>query len=474
MDEAIRRADEALTEMVALTRDGQVSCGELRRGLAATKALRGKLDAFQADSASVLAVRESHGDGGTGVLAQTAGLSRGEAAGQVKTAQRLATLPEVQKAVEDGRVSSANARKLVEACEKTSAEQVRGDDGLLEKAAELSPEQFAREASRWAAERQEDDGEDAYRRQRARRRLSFWHDDNDGMMHLRGELDPVTGAKLQRRLRKEAERLRRYDVNTAGAEQRSLPQRLADALETLTAGCPGKASVGRGGVSADVTIVQHLTAEGDKAFAEIAGGGTIPQSVFEEHMCSARYRGAVFNSKGIPLWQGHAKSSVTEAQKAALIALYGACGGCGAHHGLCDGHHIDPVSQGGPTDIDNLMLLCWECHGNVHRHGWRVVPDGRGLYTIEPPDRIRHGPAHASDPPTVPGSMPGSTIKRGEMVPSETSRSEPAEARAGPSGVTVARQALREAIGDRIGPSPPELRVAGGPRRSEDSLFNFA
>ena len=438
MDEAIRRADEALTEMVELTRSGDVSCSELRRGLEATKALRGKLDAYQADSASVLAVRESHGDGGAGVLAQAAGLSRRDAAGQVKTAQRLAALPEVQQAVEDGRVSPANAVTLVKACEKTSHEQVRGDGGLLEKAAELSPEQFRHEAGRWTAQRQSDDGEGAYRRQRARRRLSIWHDEDDGMVHLRGELDPVIGTKLQGRLRQEAERLRRCDVNTAGGEQRSLPQRLADALETLTADSPGKAGAGRSRASADVTIVQHLAPDGDEAFAEVAGGGTIPQSVFEEHMCNARYRGAVFSSKGIPLWQGHAKSSVTDAQRAALIALYGACGGCGAHHGLCDGHHIDPVSQGGPTDIDNLMLLCWECHRNVHRHGWRVVPDGRGLYTIEPPDRIRYGPARAPDPTLLPGSMPRSTIRRGETVPSGTSRSEPAEARAGPSGVATA------------------------------------
>ncbi len=329
------------------------------------------------------------------------------------------------------RVSPANARVLAQASEKTSAEQVRGDSGLLEKAAVLSPEQFSQEAGRWAAQRQADGGEDAYRRQRARRRLSILNGD-DGMVLLRGDLDPVCGAKMRRRLFKEAERLRRCDVNNPSGEQRTLPQRLADALDTLTADRRGKAGASVRRPSADITIVQHLSVEGDKAFAEIAGGGTIPQTVFEEHMCNSRYRGAVFNSKGIPLWQGHATSSVTDAQKAALTALYGACGGCGAHHGLCDGHHIDPVSRGGPTDIENLMLLCWECHRNVHRHGWRVVPDGRGLYTIEPPDRIRYGPARSPDLPAAPDSEPGATFDLGERVPATTVRSEPVGARAGP------------------------------------------
>ena len=49
------------------------------------------------------------------------------------------------------------------------------------------------------------------------------------------------------------------------------------------------------------------------------------------------------------------------------------------------------------------MLACWACHQKIHHHGWREVPDGRGLYTIVPPKRIRHGPAHAPDPPPAHG-----------------------------------------------------------------------
>ena len=46
---------------------------------------------------------------------------------------------------------------------------------------------------------------------------------------------PLLGAKMRTRLLKEAERLRRCDVGNPGGEQRTLPQRLVDALETLTA-----------------------------------------------------------------------------------------------------------------------------------------------------------------------------------------------------------------------------------------------
>ena len=404
VSEKVQRVSAGLAELIRLVNDPTTTTADARTVLVESKTLSGQLSVLQADAAALVAGRERHGDGGAGVLAEAAGLRKGEAAGQVKTVERLESMPAVRDALESGDISMANAKTLATAGDKTSAEQVQGDAGLLAKAAELSPEQFAREAGRWAAQRQHDDGEDQYRRQRARRKLKVW-DGDDGMVHLYGELDPVTGAKMHKRLLKEAERLRRCDVNSPHGEQRSRPQRLADALDTLTSG-DSHGSRGRGGGSADIAIVQHLTAEGDRAFAEIAGSGTIPQSVFEEHMCNARFRGVVFSSKGVPLWQGHAKTSVTDAQRAALIALYGACGGCGAHYAVCDGHHIDPVSRGGPTNIDNLMLACWGCHQKIHHHGWRVVPDGRGLHTIAPPERIRHGPAHAPDPPPAHGPPP--------------------------------------------------------------------
>ena len=195
----------------------------------------------------------------------------------------------------------------------------------------------------------------------------------------------------------------------------------------------GKCGCG-GRPSADITIVQHLSAEGTGAFTEIAGGGVIPASVLEEYFCNARIKGVVFSHEGLPLWHSHAKRLATKAQMSALRALYGACGGCGADMWVCQGHHIRPVSQGGPTNIDNMMLLCWACHQKVHHHGWRVVPDGRGLYTIAPPERIRYGPAHAPDPLPAHGPLPPRNTARhpgaGSIARTAPDRAHPAD---GPS-----------------------------------------
>ena len=396
MKQAIRRAEAALDDVLALCKCGDASTAELRVGLGAFKSMRAKLDACQTHAAGGLAARERHGDGGAGVLAQTAGLSRKEAAGQVKTAQRLQVLPDVQRAVEDGRVSFANARVLADASEKTSPEAVSGDCELLAKASSLPADQFAREASRWSAQRKADSTEADWQRLRRRRRLRIW-DGDDGMVHLRGEFDPVAGAKLRKRLCEQAEAFRRGDRKHADGEERCHDQRMADALEALTADGTGGGANRRTGRRADISIVQHLSPDGTRDFAEIAGGAVIPQSVLEEHMCNAAVAGIVFSDKGVPLWHGHTKTIATEAQFRALIAKYGGCAGCGAPPLLCQAHHIRPVSQGGATDITNMIPLCWHCHHKVHHHNWKVVPDGRGLCTIAPSDRIRHGPAHATE-----------------------------------------------------------------------------
>ena len=444
---AAQRVREGLAELIRLVNDADTPTADARAVLEESKAFGAQVAVLQADAAALVAARDRHGDGGVGVLAQAAGLSKRDAASQVKTVEKLQSLPSVRDALESGEISVANARTLATTCEKTSAEQVEQDGDLLAQAAVLSPEQFSREAGRWAAKRQVDDGEELYNRQRARRRLSFWNGD-DGMVHLRGELDPVTGAKVHKRFLQEAERLRRADLHSPGGDKRSLDQRMADAVDTLTShgSIYSKAdrrsreadSAGDGGdnqcgcgvkPSADITIVQHLSADGTKAFAEVAGGGVIPQSVLEEHFCNSPIKGVVFSSEGVPLWHGHTKPRATKAQMNALRARYGACGGCGADMWICDGHHRRPVSQGGRTDIDNLMLLCWICHQKVHRHGWREVPDGRGLYTIAPPERIRHGPARAPDPPAAHGPPDG----RPARPPGENAARGSPAARAGPA-----------------------------------------
>ena len=395
--EAARRAEAAAKEMLALVNAGAASCTEMREMLEVSKATVAIMSVAQTSAAASIAGRERHGDGGAEVLASGAGLSRPEARSQVKTAEALQTAPSLRDAVESGRVSVANAKRLAEAVTKTSAADVEADEDLLAKAESMRPEQFAKEASRWAVERQGDGGESEHARQRARRRVRMWNGD-DGMVHLHGEFDAVTGHRIRNRLRAEAGRMHDTDRKQAssngnGHQRRSFDQCMADALDCLTANSGGP---GDGGPLADICVVAPVDEDTGRLVAEIPGGERLPESVLHQIACNARITGTIYGARGTLLWQGHAKRTATKAQRKALKAIYGGCFACTAPFDICDAHHVNPVLLGGPTDVDNMVPACWRCHNKIHHFGWQIHgPPGRR--TLHPPDAATYGPAHAPE-----------------------------------------------------------------------------
>ena len=397
-----------MREMLSLADDGDVTTGELRDALAVSMAIAGVNSAFQVSAAGAVAGRERHGDGGAEVLAASAGLSRREAHSQVRTAEALRDAPKLRDAVAQGRVSVANAKRLAEAVGRTSAADVESDGELLAKAESLRPEDFSREARCWTVERQGDNGESEHARQRARRRVRIWDGDN-GMVHLRGEFDTVTGSRIGDRLRAEAARMHDLDKKNAGADgdggghgggggrRRTFDQCMADALDNLTSSRNTSAGDGAGKPYADICVVAHVDDESAELIAEMPGGGRLPRSVLDELTCNSLITPTIYDRRGVLLWQGHSKRTATATQLKALKATYGGCFDCGFDFDACQAHHVRPVSQGGRTDIDNLVPACWHCHNKIHHFGWRIHgPPGKR--TLHPPDSATNGPAHAPEP----------------------------------------------------------------------------
>ena len=352
-------------------------------------------------------------------------MSRSDARSRVRTAAAVGAMPVVQDAVEEGRISAANARRLADALDKTSAGEVEADGELLAKAESLPAERFAKEAKRWTAERQADGGEAEFRRLRARRAVRVW-DGDDGMVHLYGQFDPVSGRRIRSRLDKEAHRLLDADNKQAhgggagnnsarglfdgdenrvrggagkrraragGGGGRSLQQCMADAFENMTAGIAGG-----GKPYADIALVARLDPETEKLMASTGDGDPLPAGVIERLAGESSWFGLVLSAKGVPIWKGRNIRRATESQFQALMALYGGCAGCGEpDENKVHAHHMDPFAWGGRTDLDNLMPLCWGCHARIHDHGWQVVAAGDSKHTIRPPDRIHHGPARQPD-----------------------------------------------------------------------------
>ena len=511
---AARRAEAAAKEMLALVNEGSASCAQMREMLAVSKATVAMMSIAQASAAASIAGRERHGDGGTQVLADTAGLSRRDAHTQVKTAKAIDAVPAVRDAVEEGRVSLANAKRLAEAVEKTSAEVVESDAVLLSKAESMRPEQFTQEVRRWAADHQDDGGEADYRRLRAKRYVRIW-DSDDGTVELHGKFDPVAGRRIGNRLQAEARRLYAADKKHARASDaadkkhacasdaadkkharasdaadkkhacasdaadkkyarasdaalgRSFQQCMADALDNLTS----STSAGNGKPFADICVVAHVDDATGDLIAELPDGVRLPQSVLEQLACNSRVCGVVYDRKGKPIWRTEARRTVTEPQWQMLIARYGGCFHCGANPAMCQAHHIEPVSQGGPTKLDNLVPACWGCHHRIHYDGWQIRRSPDGQHTLHPPDHVHYGPALSPDQPLLFRSSDHATLHPSPAPrPSEqhthgAAQEASAHVRPGPAS---ARAALRSAKNDRDGPGHGSTNGTGPAHRQPE------
>ena len=281
---AVERAEAAVAEMLAIARSGAAATSEMRFGLERTKSIASMLSAVPGSGGRAIAAGELHGDTGAGVLRHATGVSRRQAESHVKTGETLETMPAVREAVETGRVSFANAGRLAQAGESAGVDAVQGDRDLMSKAESMDDDQFAREARRWIAHHRPDGGEADHERQRQRRSLRIW-DGDDGMTHLKAELDPVTGERIRNRLEAEARRLYKADKKsapTSGASRRTFRQCMADALDRTTEGSATEAGSGSGRGNAghplaDIAIVAHLDEQASRIVAQLANGEPLPQ-----------------------------------------------------------------------------------------------------------------------------------------------------------------------------------------------------
>ncbi|HYJ76182.1 MAG TPA: HNH endonuclease signature motif containing protein, partial [Kineosporiaceae bacterium] len=90
--------------------------------------------------------------------------------------------------------------------------------------------------------------------------------------------------------------------------------------------------------------------------------------------CNARLRRLVLDDRGAALRLGRAVRLATPAQKQALYGRDLGCviPGCGVPGDLCEIHHVVAWADGGPTDIDNLVLTCPRHHAEITDGTWEV------------------------------------------------------------------------------------------------------
>jgi hypothetical protein len=84
---------------------------------------------------------------------------------------------------------------------------------------------------------------------------------------------------------------------------------------------------------------------------------------------------------------GRTTRTFTAAQRRAIVIRDQHCiwPGCDAPPAWCDAHHIVHWADGGPTSVDNGVLLCGRHHDRLHHHGHAIVKDpDTGQYKVHP------------------------------------------------------------------------------------------
>jgi hypothetical protein len=202
-----------------------------------------------------------------------------------------------------------------------------------------------------------------------------------GTVRVDGELDADGGAVVIAAL----DALDTPDPVRVDSQPRTRSQRRADALVALASGS-GRA------VTLDV-VIDAETLSGDPppdltaAHCDLDGAGPVARSAALRLACDAAVGRVVRRGDGEILDLGRRIRLVSAAQRRALVVRDGRCGfpGCDSPHQWCDAHHVVHWVDGGPTDLDNLILLCRRHHVLCHEGGWHLARGPGGKVQAVPP-----------------------------------------------------------------------------------------
>ena len=360
---------------------GEVTSDQLQSRIKSTIRVENQAAAIRAEAVAELRRREGAGVTET-VLQEEGLLARGRAKSELETAQQLEQLPKTREGFQSGEISPDNARIIAGAAQRGSIDEQE----LAEIAKTQAPDKFAGTVRRHERDRSPDDGEARLKRQRSRRYARIKKDLDDGMMVLYGRFDPVTGARIETAL---AAKMRELWRAEDPGERISPGQRMADALEQLITGPRQGKDKGRAQDVKLLLIADYNTLNNQIEKARLGDGTPIPASELRRLACDAQILPAVFAGRSQPMDLGQSRRTANGAQRAALTARDRHCVGCGAKAAWCQAHHIIHWAHGGPTSLDNMVLLCSRCHHKVHDDDWQIRQTPTGRYNLKRPFTTR-------------------------------------------------------------------------------------
>jgi ribosomal protein L12E/L44/L45/RPP1/RPP2 len=116
--------------------------------------------------------------------------------------------------------------------------------------------------------------------------------------------------------------------------------------------------------------------------------GPISRSLAELLTCDADLTPVIVDHHGVPLALGRTTRLATDDQRIALTIRDRCCVMCGRPAQWCHAHHVRFWEHGGRTDLNNLALVCGECHRLVHHGHWQLLMGDDGHPYAIPPESI--------------------------------------------------------------------------------------
>ena len=328
-------------------------------------------------------------------LASEFGIPRSECSRQVRVASRLRrTLPLVDDALADGRLSFDHARLLCDLCNPRVVDSlVELQQPLIDLAADVRFEVWARDVRDLISVLDADGG---HQPEPERSHLSL-NSGLHGELVIKGVLHGESARTVEHALRAAADRLfhrsRRDQQATSDLPLPSRNELLAAALvDLLRRGSAAEAP--RHAPAADVTLV----VQADALTAATAGDGTrVDETMTSLLMCDPVLHALVVDSLGVPLDLGRSVRFANRDQRRAASVRDGGCvfPGCDAPSTWCDLHHVEHAEDGGRTDLRNLASLCRHHHGISHRQGWQMRHEPDQWFSwVTPGGQVLHSQRH--------------------------------------------------------------------------------
>lgn len=319
-------------------------------------------------------------------------MSRARAQNDVRTARFIDDHDRVAKAVLVADIFVDHARALARVV--TDGRQNLFEDhvdALVDAAEVLSVGDFTKVARRWGQLADDQLAAADFIQQHENRRLTFARTFG-GVVHGDLLLDPEGGALFERAI----DVMSPPDPIDTPDGPRTAAQRRADALVEMSRiilqGAMGT-GVSPTNLNAIVdvgTLAGHEPARpSTDARCDIDWSGPIGRETMLRMSCDCAVSRVLMRGRSEVLDLGRKARLVTSGQRRALVLRDQGCTfpGCDRPESWCDAHHIRHwVRDNGPTDLDNLALLCRRHHVLVHEGGWGFTRKPEGGFDARAPD----------------------------------------------------------------------------------------